>query len=92
LNLRGVACPLNFVKAKLKLEGLETGQMLAVILDSGEPMENVPASLRNEGQEIVEMTDLGDGHWRVVVRKQYEEAMNRGKNRGLNKNRGILGE
>lgn len=69
LDLSGVVCPMNFVKAKLKLEGMEIGSMLTVILDEGEPVRNVPASFENEGQDIVETADLGDGHWRVVVRK-----------------------
>jgi len=70
LDLRGVACPMNFVKAKLRLESLNVGEALAIILDDGEPIQNVPASFRNEGQAIEESTDLGDGHWRVVVRKE----------------------
>ncbi len=69
LDLSGVACPMNFVKAKLKLEDLEVGETLAVVLDDGEPVRNVPASFRGEGQEVGEITDLGDGHWRVEVRK-----------------------
>ncbi len=69
LDLRGVACPMNFVKAKLKLEPMAVGESLAVILDEGEPVNNVPASFKSEGQIIEEMTDMGDGHWRVVVKK-----------------------
>ena len=70
LDLRGVACPMNFVKAKLRLESMNVGETLAVLLDDGEPIRNVPASFRNEGQTIEETADLGDGHWRAVVRKQ----------------------
>src|SRR5262245_24772483 len=33
LDLRGVICPYNFVKTKLRLETMEPGQVLAVILD-----------------------------------------------------------
>ena len=69
-DLRGVACPMNFVKAKLKLETMDIGDTLSVVLDDGEPVENVPASFRGEGQEVVEMTDLRDGHWRVLIRKR----------------------
>jgi len=69
LDLRGVACPMNFVKARLRLEMMDIGDTLSIILDDGEPARNVPASFRNEGQKIEETTDLGDGHWRVVVRK-----------------------
>jgi len=70
IDLRGVACPMNFVKAKLRLEDMNTGDTLAIVLDDGEPVQNVPASFRGEGQEIEEIEDLGEGHWRVIVRKQ----------------------
>lgn len=69
-DLRGVACPMNFVKAKLKLESLNIDDTLTILLDAGEPIQNVPASFRNEGQEVQETTDLGDGHWRLVIRKK----------------------
>jgi TusA-related sulfurtransferase len=70
LDLTGVACPMNFVKAKLRLEAMNVGDTLGIVLDDGEPIRNVPASFRNEGQEVVDITDLGDGHWRVAVRKR----------------------
>lgn len=70
LDLCGVACPMNFVKAKLKLETMNVGEALAMILDDGEPIRNVPASFRAEGQAVEEAVDLGHGHWRVVVRKR----------------------
>jgi len=69
LDLRGVTCPMNFVKAKLKLEPMSIGDTLVIILDDGEPIRNVPASFKTEGQDVGEVTDLGDGHWRVCVRK-----------------------
>jgi len=69
LNLRGVACPMNFVKAKLKLETINIGEVLEVVLDDGQPIQNVPASFRAEGQEIAGMSETGDGHWKVAVRK-----------------------
>ncbi|MFN2352390.1 MAG: sulfurtransferase TusA family protein [Kiritimatiellia bacterium] len=70
LDLRGVACPMNFVKAKLRLETLEAGATLGLLLDDGAPVQNVPASFRNEGQEVVEILAAGDGHWRVLIRKK----------------------
>jgi sulfite reductase (ferredoxin) len=69
MDLRGVACPMNFVKAKLRLETLPIGATLGVLLDDGEPVQNVPASFRNEGQDVVEVRATADGHWRVLVRK-----------------------
>ena len=69
LNLRGVACPMNFVKAKLKLETLAVGACLRVSLDDGEPVQNVPASFRNEGQEVGALTRQADGSWLVEIKK-----------------------
>ncbi len=60
LDLRGVVCPMNFVKTKLKLESMEDGEILEVILDSGEPIQNVPKSLKDEGHKIVGVTKEDD--------------------------------
>jgi TusA-related sulfurtransferase len=53
----------------MRLETLAVGDSLSVVLDEGDPIRNVPESFRNEGQEVVETTDLKDGHWRVVIKK-----------------------
>jgi len=68
LNLHGVTCPMNFVKTKLALEELESGEYLQVILDEGEPMLNVPRSLKEEGHRIVKVEPIGET-FRVVVKK-----------------------
>ncbi|MFQ5681540.1 MAG: sulfurtransferase TusA family protein, partial [Candidatus Omnitrophota bacterium] len=72
LDLKGTPCPINYVKAKLALEELPSGGILAMDLDNGEPIENVSASLKGDGHKIVEMKQQGGpgGHWRLVVKKQ----------------------
>ncbi|MFQ5464343.1 MAG: sulfurtransferase TusA family protein [Thermodesulfobacteriota bacterium] len=69
LDLRGVMCPTNFVKAKLKLEMMEEGQVLELVLDSGEPIANVPKSIKEEGHRVVEVK-REDDHFRLKVRKE----------------------
>ena len=69
VDLRGVACPLNFVKAKLQLEKIDIGCVLEILLDAGEPVRNVPASFSQQGQEVTEVNDLG-GYFSVKVRKK----------------------
>jgi len=69
LDLKGVPCPTNFMKAKLALEPLAVGTRVALTLDDGDPAQNVPVSLRSEGHEVEDITDLKDGYWRVVIRK-----------------------
>jgi sulfite reductase (ferredoxin) len=69
LNLRGVKCPMNFVRAKIALEQLEEGQVLEVILDEGEPINNVPASFRSQGQEVISITPEDADSYRVKIRR-----------------------
>ena len=69
IDLRGVACPLNFVKAKLELEKIAVGQILEVLLDDGEPARNAPASFAEQGQEVMEVKNLGD-YFCVKVRRK----------------------
>ena len=60
LDLRGTPCPINFVRAKLQLEKMPPGSLLEVWLDAGEPVEQVPDSLRMEGYGIEALEDCGD--------------------------------
>ena len=60
LDLRGTPCPINFVRTKLKLEKMEPGRVLEVWLDPGEPIEQVPDSLRMEGYHIHQLDDRAD--------------------------------
>ncbi len=70
-DLRGVACPLNYVKTKLKLEMMDAGERLEVWLDAGEPIKNVPVSLKNDGHKLLlqEALDPGPAHYRILVEK-----------------------
>jgi len=69
LDLRGVACPMNFVKTKLYLDKLEAGQFLTVLLDLGEPMENVISSVKAEGHIICSYELVQERHCSLVVCK-----------------------
>lgn len=57
LDLRGTPCPINFVRTKLKLEQMSPDAILEVWLDSGEPIEQVPNSLKIEGYNLQEIAD-----------------------------------
>ncbi|MDR4510002.1 MAG: sulfurtransferase TusA family protein [Candidatus Brocadiaceae bacterium] len=68
IDLRGVLCPINFVKTKLKLEMLDSGQVLEVILDDGEPMRSVPKSVKEEGHKIIKVENMGTAY-RILIKK-----------------------
>jgi len=68
-DLRGTPCPINYVKAKLKLEELNVGDILEIYLDDGEPIKNVPKSLQNDGHEILEIKQQ-ENYFKVLVKKK----------------------
>lgn len=68
LDLKGVSCPFNYVQAKVRLETMDIGQLLEITIDDGEPIENVPKSLTNDGHDIVDTKKIGQ-HYRLTIKK-----------------------
>ncbi len=60
---------MTFVKTKLELEKLKTGEILEVILSSGEPLENVPKSAVEQGYRILGITRVEGNVYRVEIEK-----------------------
>jgi tRNA 2-thiouridine synthesizing protein A len=52
LDLTGVVCPMNWVRARLALERMQPGEVLELVLDEGEALESVPRSAREEGHGV----------------------------------------
>lgn len=69
-DYRGVKCPMNFVKTKLVLETMQSKQQLQILLDSGEPIENVPNSVKLEGHTVLKQEQQPEGHWIVIIEKK----------------------
>jgi len=72
IDLRGVSCPTNFVKAKLALEDLENGEIAQILLDDGEPVKNVPRSLKADGHKLLGLKQTDDGHY-ILELEKFEE-------------------
>ncbi|MDR2394033.1 MAG: sulfurtransferase TusA family protein [Treponema sp.] len=69
VDITTVVCPVTFVKTKVALEELEDGQVLEVRLNQGEPIQNVPQSLKDEGHKILKVSQNEDGTYRLLVIK-----------------------
>lgn len=67
LDLRGVGCPLNYVKCRVALDRAEPGARIEMWLDHGEPEENVPRSCEEDGIPVLLVADSGNGYVRVLV-------------------------
>ncbi|MCC8088867.1 MAG: sulfurtransferase TusA family protein [Rikenellaceae bacterium] len=68
-DLRGVACPMNFVQTKILLSGMKPEETLEILLDDGQPIANVPGSVRSEGHEVLSQ-EMQNGYWKVLIKKK----------------------
>lgn len=69
VDITDVVCPITFVKAKVAIEELDGGQILEIKMNEGEPIQNVPRSLKDEGHKVVEVINNSDGTFSVFVEK-----------------------
>jgi TusA-related sulfurtransferase len=61
LDITADVCPITFVKTKLLVERMQSGEIAEVRLPAGEPLENVPRSLEEEGHEVLGLAPADDG-------------------------------
>ena len=71
IDLRGISCPTNFVKAKLAMETIENGATVQFLLDDGEPVKNVPRSLKDDGHKLLGLQEI-NGHYVLTLEKVGE--------------------
>ena len=69
VDITDVVCPVTFVKAKVALEELDEGQILSIRTHDGEPVQNVPRSIKEEGHQILKLDDNEDGTYTLYVKK-----------------------
>lgn len=62
-------CPMTYVKTKLKLETMSSGQVLEVVLRKGEPLNNVPKSIMAEGHKILDISQDGEFYKLLIERR-----------------------
>lgn len=73
VDITDVVCPVTFVKAKVALEELDEGQVLSIRMNDGEPVQNVPRSIKEEGHQILKLEDNGDDTFTLIVKKVEDE-------------------
>ena len=68
LDMRKVSCPLNYVKTKLKIEEIAVGETLELLLSDGEPVVNVPRSVKEDGHKILRLKQVED-YYSVIIER-----------------------
>lgn len=75
LDITQDICPLTFVKTKLLLERMVPGTIAEIRLNAGEPLENIPRSVQEEGHKVLSLEPEADesgngaGPYRLLVQK-----------------------
>jgi len=69
LDITRETCPMTFVKVKLRLAKMEAGETLEVLLNEGEPLENVPRSCEEQGYKVLSNESTDDGKHLLLIEK-----------------------
>lgn len=69
VDITDKVCPLTFVKAKVAIDELENGEVIAIRMNDGEPVQNVPRSIKEEGHQILKLVNNEDGTYNLIVKK-----------------------
>ncbi len=70
LDITREACPMTYVRTKLKLESLADGEVLEVFLRGEDPVKSVPRSALEEGHEMLSLEPSTADIWRLLLRKK----------------------
>ena len=68
LDLRGVKCPLNWAYAKVRLEQMNRGETLELLLDDPRGVRDIPRAAEAEGYAVGEPVAV-NGVWRLRIEK-----------------------
>ncbi len=69
IDITAETCPMTFVRTRLALDAIESGEILLVRLQGADPLANVPRAAADQGHEPLELLEQADGSWLLVIRK-----------------------
>ena len=62
--------PMTFVKTKIELSKLQSGDILEVLLTEGEPLDNVPRNAKEQGYNVLSVEHVEGTTHRVTIKKK----------------------
>lgn len=69
LDFTNEHCPMTFVKTKIELSKLQTGDILEVLLTEGEPLDNVPRNAVEQGYNVLSVEHVQGTIHKVTIQK-----------------------
>ncbi len=70
LDITGETCPMTYVRVRLALDRMSSGQTLLVVLAGDDPLRNVPRMARQQGHAVLSDTIDQHGAMRLVLQKR----------------------
>jgi TusA-related sulfurtransferase len=74
LDVTGEVCPMTFVRTKLLIEKMSSGQTAVVCLNAGEPLANVPRAVREHGHTVLDLTPVDPAHPEGAYRLHFRKS------------------
>ncbi|HEY6431713.1 MAG TPA: sulfurtransferase TusA family protein [Acetobacteraceae bacterium] len=69
LDITRETCPMTFVRTRLALDRMQSGQILRVRLKGQEPLRNVPRTAREQGHQVLALETDPAGLSTLLLRK-----------------------
>ncbi len=69
IDITAETCPMTYVRTRLALDTMETGQILLVRLKGEDPLRNVPRAAADQGHDPLDLLEQPDGTWLLVIQK-----------------------
>jgi TusA-related sulfurtransferase len=68
IDITNDVCPMTFVRTRLALDKLNSGQILRIRLRGSEPVQNVPRTAEAQGHQVLAITESA-GITTLLLRK-----------------------
>lgn len=69
LDITQEHCPMTFVRTKLKLAQIAKGDTLEILLNEGEPLNNVPRSAEEQGYKVLSIEHVSGTTHKIIIEK-----------------------
>lgn len=74
IDLRGEVLPFNIIQTKKKLEHMQPGQVLSILLDCERSLKQLPEALEDDGHYVLCIRQLKECQWEIIIKRGYTGA------------------
>jgi TusA-related sulfurtransferase len=69
IDITSETCPMTYVRVRLALDSMKSGEILLVLLTGDDPRQNVPKMATSQGHALLSETADESGITRLMLRK-----------------------